>query len=295
MRRSVFLAALAAGWALSAHSQPANFCMNGPGRKCTVGTMTVGTQTVTTQTITGSQYVDAGTFNVVNARLFDGGTAVLDAATVRGVVSAVTLDGGSIRGTTLNLSGAAVVQGSVSSPSFDGGVYVGTYANLAGNATVSGTVSAGVLDGGAVIGTTGNFSSTVKANAFQTATHYSSGGWSAHFTGVAAEGVNGGAYTTGDNVQPGAMFTDVVCVCAVAGVGGTNGLFVDLLEDGVSVANVELTGGDANACDDPAGTALHGTLNFPYTNGATYSLQVKATTDCATNPLGCHCNVVDQP
>lgn len=82
---------------------------------------------------------DAGIHNltadVISARLFDGGVAALSSATVRGVISAITLDGGSIRGTTLSLSGNTVSSGSAQ---FNG---AGSFGSVA-----AGSVSATVLE-----------------------------------------------------------------------------------------------------------------------------------------------------
>lgn len=206
-------------------------------------------------------------------------------ASFTGVVSAVTLDGGSIRGTTGNFSGPVVVSDTLSAQTLDAG-----YLRIYGNATVSGTASVGVLDGGAIIGTTLNLSSAIKADTLTLATKAPTGAWAVHWDGVVAESINGEGGYKSDNVTPG-YFEYVACSCRVAGSGGSDGITVELFEDGLSADAVEITGGDANACDDAAGTMLTGLLHFPPTN-ATYSLQFKSSTDCASNPTDCTCNVM---
>lgn len=189
-------------------------------------------------------------------------------ASFTGVVSAVTLDGGSVRGTTGNFSGPVVVSDTLSAQ----------------------TLSVGVLDGGAIIGTTLNLSGAIKADTLTLATKAPTGAWAVHWDGVVAESINGEGGYKSDNVPPG-YFEYVACSCRVAGSGGSDGITVELFEDGISADAVEITGGDANACDDAAGTMLTGLLHFPPTN-ATYSLQFKSSTDCAGNPTDCTCNVM---
>lgn len=122
-------------------------------------------------------------------------------------------------------------------------------------------------------------------------TSVTTGAWSAYFVGAAAEGINGGGFTP-YAVVSGEKFRRIDCVCAVAGtVGGGTGIGMGLYADGSQVATCEISGGDADACNDTAGKVLSCDLDYAITAGAVYSLRVESTTDCAGNPSGCLCNV----
>lgn len=124
-------------------------------------------------------------------------------------------------------------------------------------------------------------------------TGVSSGAWAVMWSGGAAvpEGSNGqGGYTNTTNGR-GSKFRQVTCSCRVAGSGGSDGITLSLMEDGLEVGTVEIVGGDTNACDDAAGTLLAADLNYSIVQEASYALQVKSTTDCAGNPTDCLCNI----
>lgn len=122
-------------------------------------------------------------------------------------------------------------------------------------------------------------------------TGVSSGGFSVMWVGGAAvpESSNGqgGYYPT--TIGRGSKVGRVSCGCRVAGSGGTNGVFMSLMEDGVEIAEVELSGGDANACDDAAGTLLVGNYSTGFSAAKRYTLQFDSNTDCAGNPTDCNC------
>ncbi len=124
-------------------------------------------------------------------------------------------------------------------------------------------------------------------------TGVSSGPFSVMWVGGAAvpEGSNGqgGYYPT--TIGRGSRFGYVSCGCRVAGSGGTNGVFLSLMADGVEIAEVELSGGASNACDDAAGTLLIGNYDTPFTAAKRYTLQFDSNTDCAGNPTDCNCTV----
>jgi hypothetical protein len=105
-----------------------------------------------------------------------------------------------------------------------------------------------------------------------------------------AEGVNGLGGILVTEVGRGSKVGSVCCSCRVAGSGGTDGIFISLMEDGSEIASVEVAGADANACDDAAGTLFCGTLSTGIQEGSKYTGQVKANTDCAGNPTDCVCN-----
>lgn len=123
-------------------------------------------------------------------------------------------------------------------------------------------------------------------------TGVSSGAFAVSWVGGAAvpEGSNGQGAWKPTTVGRGSKVGQVCCSCRVAGSGGTEGIFVSLMETGVEVASVEIAGGDTNACDDAAGTTLCGNLATTVVAAATYTGQFKATTDCAGNPTDCLCN-----
>jgi hypothetical protein len=123
-------------------------------------------------------------------------------------------------------------------------------------------------------------------------TGISSGPFGVMWVGGAAvpEGSNGQGSWKPTTVGRGSKVGQVCCSCRVAGSGGTEGIFVSLMETGVEVASVEVSGGDSNACDDAAGTSLCGNLATAIVAAATYTGQFKATTDCAGNPTDCLCN-----
>lgn len=118
------------------------------------------------------------------------------------------------------------------------------------------------------------------------------GAWQSEFVGLVGEGANGEGAFYATATAGGSKFRNVVCTCRVTGTGGTNGIFVALIGAGSEVTNCELAGGDSNACDDTAGTVLRCDVNTTIAATTAYTLQFKSTTDCATNPTDCGCNVV---
>jgi hypothetical protein len=171
-----------------------------------------------------------------------------------------------------------------------------SFKNTANGAACSGNTAAfcvndpaglAVADGS---GTTVAFIST--AGLMSGDTGISSGAFAVSWGGGAAvpEGSNGQGGWKPTTVGRGSKVGQVCCSCRVAGSGGTEGIFMSLMETGVEVASVELAGGDTNACDDTAGTILCGNLATTVTAAATYTGQFKATTDCAGNPTDCLCN-----
>lgn len=140
----------------------------------------------------------------------------------------------------------------------------------------SGTTVAVITAAGAVSGDTG----------------ISSGTWSAMWwTGAAipegSDGMGGYRPTT---IGRGSKFRQVACSCRVAGTGGTTGIVLSLMEDGVEVDTQEINAAaDTNACDDAAGALLTGDFNYTIVADRLYELQVKSTTDCAGNPTDCLC------
>lgn len=117
-----------------------------------------------------------------------------------------------------------------------------------------------------------------------------SGAWSTSFLGLVAEGANGQGAFVPTAVTGTTKFHNITCTCRVAGVGGSIGVIISLFENGSEKAACELTGGDSNACDDVAGTVLSCDVNAAPTAAAKYALQIKSSTDCATNPTDCACN-----
>lgn len=119
------------------------------------------------------------------------------------------------------------------------------------------------------------------------------GAWPVEFIGLVAESANGqGAFFATGSGTTAAKFRNIVCTCRVTGTGGTNGIFAEIFAGGVAGTNCELVGGDTNACDDTAGTVLKCDVNTSIVASTSYTLQIKSTTDCATNPTDCGCSVV---
>lgn len=119
-----------------------------------------------------------------------------------------------------------------------------------------------------------------------------SGAFTVSFLGGAAvaEGANGLGGLLVTTIGRSSKVGTVCCSCRVAGAGGTNGVFVSIMENTVEIASVEISAADGNACDDAAGTLLCGNLSTPIVATAKYQGQVKSSTDCATNPIDCTCD-----
>ena len=138
-----------------------------------------------------------------------------------------------------------------------------------------------------------NDAGTSSFNCLDVANAGPTGAWESEFLGLVIESTNGeGAFAATGSGTSNMKFRNIVCTCRVTGTGGTNGIFVELFAGGVAGANCELNGGDANACDDTAGTVMKCDINTAIVLGTNYTLQFKSTTDCASNPTDCGCNVV---
>ncbi len=118
----------------------------------------------------------------------------------------------------------------------------------------------------------------------------SSGAFSVMWVGGGAvpEGSDGQGFFFPITIGRGSDFGWVSCGCRTAGSGGTNGVFLALMEDGLSAIEVELTGADSNACNE---TKFRARLDTAISAEAEYALQFTSSTDCAGNPVDCLCNV----
>lgn len=110
---------------LPAGAQAASFCMNGPGRTCTLGTLIVSTIRAT---LISSTTVDAGTANV-NALTVNGDAGIAGNASISGTLLGNVVDAGTVQAQALGVAGQSALAGVTAT-----------------------TIKADVVDGGTVLG-----------------------------------------------------------------------------------------------------------------------------------------------
>lgn len=174
---------------------------------------------------------------------------------------------------------------------------VPTLKNPTSNADCSsntGAVCVNDTGGLAIANGSGTTSATITAAGLISGdTPVTAGAFPSMFIGTGAavvEGVDGLGPYQPSQLGRASRVGRVCCSCRVAGSGGSDGIFVSLMEDGSEVAATEIVGADNNACDDTARTRLCGSIAATLSQESIYSGQFKSTTDCAGNPTDCVCN-----
>lgn len=244
------------------------------------GTLTVTGKTTVSTINAGGVVLDGG------ARLlFNVGTTHIESDTLGGVSGAW--------GAGANFTGNFSTTGNLSA---DGTVRIGTSAFNSGSSAACTTTTVVCINDPQGFEWTNGSGTTVGAGTaaglISGDTGVSSGAVAVTWGGVIPETTNGQGGYLPTTVGRGSKFRQVTCSCRVAGSGGTTGIVLSLMEDGVEVDTQEINAGaDTNACDDAAGTLLSGDFDFTFTAAKAYTLQVKSSTDCAGNPTDCSCNI----